>query len=454
MKKLIPILVLLFSLSLSGCGAGGKTGDGNGNNNTSVVTGCEKDSPGAAQNSAQAVSEVAKCIYDTLDAKQDIKPYISDILSAFEVPTLGENDVTTADARYSNGLPLFFTTQLGQMYDAYSNGSYVSVDSFVDALNENGATIKGTQVPLPKEYFSFIMNSIYNNKVQFESGEVLPAFVIALGQERAKRSPPQNPDPVWGDDLLDPLQFTLLLYSVMFSGSETLQTKPVPRQTHVILQKGGGNFVSNRIRGGVTGKIGEFVEMPLGATDSAQVSVCASLLLWGHRMKVDTDPKLLYYEGAGSPNMTTVSATLTFDDDYYNNYYKIDRWMIETLTGCKLPRKGPVAGKPVEWSVSESLEEHGMYDIQSSQTDINGEAVASWRTMKDNAPKDCRTFQNQKDAVGVAIVRALNLVPGWSTLERIVGTLRDTGGTGESRIEVIYYDYTQSEDKQCNPHPL
>jgi hypothetical protein len=134
-----------------------------------------------------------------------------------------------------------------------------------------------------------------------------------------------------------------------------------------------------------------------------------------------------------------VEVSLTFQDDYWNNYFTIDRWMIETLTNCKLPRRGPVADKPLEWSVSDGLIGHGDFDMPRSQTDHYGDALASWKTVPETTPESQRTFYNQRDAVGAIIVRAGGLVPDWSTLERIVGLLKDTGNTGDAPLTVIYY---------------
>jgi hypothetical protein len=295
---------------------------------------------------------------------------------------------------------------------------------------------------------------------QYEPGEVLPAFVLALGQERASRFPTENADPIWGDGLLDPLQLTLLLYAVSYSAADT-QTYQAPLTAGAMDRginisfigesiqaplpvgpaKGGPivDWVKDQIQGEVEGAVQDSIGVPLDKAEAAQVSVCASLLLYGHKIKVTTNPKLIYHKDGTHAWSTRVDAVLTFQDDYHDNYLPINRWMLENLGNCDLPRQGPVEGKPLEWSVSDGLAGHGNYNIVPAATGDGGTASANWQTIPETTPVDQRTFANQRDAVGAAIVRAGSLVPGWSGLERIVGALKDTGNTGDSPITVIYY---------------
>jgi len=403
--------------------------------------------PTAAQNSAQALEEIAVGIYDALAAGQDLKPYIDGVMTAFGVPPLGEADVAEVDARFSQGLPLMFIPQVAEMADAFNDGGYISLDSFIASANEQGAKQKGTTDPLTRDYLSGKF-AAYAGKTQYASGEVLPAFVLALGKERAKRFPPAIPDPLWGDALLDPVQLTLMLYAVSYSSAA-----PLPAQAPLVsaaAYRSGEllaapfnpkEWVKDQIRDQVTGVVQDVIEVPLSTEDAAQVSVCASLLLYGHKVTVTATPGLIWHHQTDGtkPWSTVVSALLTFQDDYWDNYLPIDRWMLDTLGNCTLPRRGPVEGKPIEWSVSSGLTAHGNYNITPAATDVDGKGVANWQAVLETTPLSRRTFDNQRDAVGAAIVRAGSLVPGWSTLERIVGLLKDTGNTGDSPITVIYY---------------
>src|SRR6185503_17419127 len=124
------------------------------------------------------------------------------------------------------------------------------------------------------------------------------------------------------------------------------------------------------------------------------------LILYGHKVTVTNTPDLLWH-APKAPNITTVEMTLTFEDDYYDNWARaVLGGAVTDLTGCKFPRKGPIEGKSVEWSVSDALEEHGSYDVTGTTTNDLGKATASWRTITDNTPPACQTFEHQRDAVG------------------------------------------------------
>jgi hypothetical protein len=242
---------------------------------------------------------------------------------------------------------------------------------------------------------------------------------------------------------------TLLLYSVSYSGAGTLSA--LPQEVKVSFHAGAvqpsgarrsdpiEDWIKDQLEDQVTGEIQDAIEVPLDKKEAAQVSVCASLLLYGHKLKVTNTPKLIYHRDGEKPWTTKVDVLLTFEDDYWGNYFQIDRWVLENLANCKLPHRGPVEDKPLEWSISSGLRGHGNFDIIPSKTDGVGEAAASWKTVPETTPKSQRTFHNQRDAVGAIIVRTSGLVPGWSGLERIVNLLKDTGNTGDAPLTVIYY---------------
>lgn len=388
----------------------------------------------ATKNSAQALQNVSKSIYDALANEQSLNPYVDGVMTAFEVPPLGEADIALVEERYSEGLPLLFLPQVAEMADAYNDGGYVSLEAFIAAANNQGAKQQGTNEPLTREYLTQKFGE-YAGKAQYEAGQVLPAFVLALGQERATRFPPENADPLWGDGLLDPLQLTLLLYSVSYSGAGRLSAQPsltaaiayqdvevsfvrdpvqAPPMAGVAQKDPIKDWIKDQIADEVTGEVQDFIEVPLDKAEAAQASVCASLLLYGHKLKVTNTPDIIYHKDGEKPWTTRVDVTLTFQDDYWGNYLQIDRWVLENLAGCDLPHRGPVAGKPLEWSVTDKLSEHGNFNITPSQTNGAGQASASWQTVPEITPKPQRTPPNQHSVGGTITVRATSLVPGWS----------------------------------------
>lgn len=457
MQRKRPLTVLFSAIMLFSLGCNSVAELPNSQSTPTVQLPSNLPEP-APINSAQALENVATVIYDALANGQRLDPYIDGVMTAFGVPPLGEADIALVEERYSQGLPLLFLPQVAEMADAYNDGGYISLDAFIAAANDQGAKQQGTNEPLTREYLTQKFGD-YAGKAQYEAGQVLPAFVLALGRERATRFPPKNPDPLWGDGLLDPLQLTLLLYSVSYSGAGRLSAQPslaaenayqdvavsfandpVQPASQAGLQADPiKDWIKDQIADQVTGEVQDFVEVPLGEVEASQVSICASLLLYGHKLEVKNTPNLIYHKDGEKSWTTQVDITLTFQDDYWGNYLQIDRWVLENLAGCDLPHKGPVEGKPLEWSVSDGLNGHGNFNVIPSQTNGVGQASASWQTVPETTPKSQRGFHNQRDAVGAIIVRAGSLVPGWSGLERIVGLLKDTGNTGDAPLTVIYY---------------
>ncbi len=334
--------------------------------------------------------------------------------------------------------------QLAEIADAFNDGGSITLDSFIAAANARGARQRDTHKPLTRDYLSrkFAANT---SKTQYQAGQVILALILALSQERAKRMAPKNVDPLWGDGLLDPLQVTLLLYGVSYAGSSprpvpmALNSSAVhlniacplvddPLAEHRLPSAVGGevvlDFVKDQIEDKVTDGVGEVVEIPLTKKQAAQVSVCASLLLYGHKMTVTAKPNLLYHKDGVKPSVTRIDALLEFQDDYWNNYLSIDRWMLETSLTVSC-----LGGAWCQTSRSNGR----------CRTVCGSTTILIWLPRRRMTPESLRTFQNQRDAVCAIIVRASDLVAGWGTLERNMEFAKDTGNAGDAPLTVIYY---------------
>jgi hypothetical protein len=203
------------------------------------------------------------------------------------------------------------------------------------------------------------------------------------------------------------------------------------------------NKIKDKIEGDLTSAVQQIVEVPLDKKDAAKVSVCGSLILYGHKISITNTPDLLWHAPM-TPNLTEVEMTLTFEDDYHNNWARAVLGSVVTdLTGCKFPRQGPIYDKPVKWDVSSGLRGHGSYDIMGTVTNDEGKAVASWRTVEDDYPEACHVFEKQRDAVGATEAMVSGLLAGWSTVETIVTFLNpNTGTQGNAPLTVLYYEVT------------
>jgi hypothetical protein len=410
------------------------------------------------------VASVAKMIYDAVQAGEDVAPHIEAVLSAFGVPTLETDDEDGASARIKAGLPFVTSRVAEEMAAAYTQGRLINAQGFTEGLAEQGVTLPYpydiSGIELDQEFLGGMIYTYANAgaatpDVPMEEGYVLPALIWELGQERARRLNLEEADFFWGDARLDPLQFTLLSFTI-FAKPASPNSSPFAssRLTKTLLQNPGADFIKEQIKskikdkieGDLTSAVQGIVEVPLDKKDAAKVSVCGSLILYGHKVSITNTPDLLWH-APNKPDITTVEMTLTFEDDYHDNWARaVLGSAVTDLTGCKFPRKGPIYEKSVKWGVSSGLEGHGSYDVTGTTTNDEGKAVASWRTVTDHYPEACHVFENQRDAVGATEAVVSGLLSGWSTVETIVTFLNpNTGTQGNAPLTVLYYEVTTDD---------
>jgi hypothetical protein len=392
--------------------------------------------------SASELRELAAAIYDAVETDGDVASYVEGVFLALDVKVFTE-PTAELDDRLAQGHPVLFEPQMHEIADAFLDGGYVPLDSLLAAAAERGVAGPGG-TPLDRAAFDVGFAALAG-KQEFTRTEALPAFVLTLAAERAARY--GGDDPLWGDGQLDPLQTTLLMYAFSYGDparvSSPLVGAPGPRYSLPRGAKTIIDFTRDRLQGQLEGKVVSWIEIPTDADDDAAKAIlCASLQLYGHKMKVTAAPDLVYHQqadGPATPFATTITAVLTFEDDWWDNRLPIDQWLFNKLPECKLQRRGTVPDKPLEWSVSDGLAGHGTYNFAASVTNDDGTGLGYWSTVVETTPIRRRVFANQRDAVGSLIVRAGSLVPGWSTVERAVGFLKDTGNHGQAPLTVIFY---------------
>jgi hypothetical protein len=453
------VVCLLLGLAL-GCGSTKDPGGAGGSGGSSAAGG-SGGGPSGGKGTFAAVNGIAKMIYDAVAAGEDVTPHIEGVFEALGVPVLASDDASGAQARIAAGLPVMTESLAARMSEAYQDGVLVDAKGVFEGLVEQGVKLGYPYNlggdPLSADLFGALM---YSSTVvgdadpdqQVLPGYVLPALVRALGQERVRRTSGTDTDPAWGDGRLDPLQFTLVTYSILTKGGTTgSKSGSGLRASHGLDAAG---FIKDKIKDQIedqfTGQLQDALEVPLDKTDAAKISLCGSLILYGHKVSMKNTPDLLWH-APKTPNVTQVELTLTFEDDFYDNWARaVLGSAVTDLTGCKFPRKGPIGGKPVEWDVSAALHPHGAYDLMSSMTNDDGKALASWRTVKDPPlPPACMVFEKQRDAVGATEGVIRGLLPGWSTLERAVTFLNpNTGSQGNAPLTVLYYEV--STDDPCH----
>ena len=459
-KKLLSVCLLVGTLlgcssdKDAGADGGGAGFDGTGAGGADSVPGGDSS---AVHSSYLEVASVAKMIYDAVEADEDVAPAIEAVLKAFGVPTLANDDADGALARIDAGLPFVTSLVVERMAAAYAQGRLVDAAGFAEGLVEQGVGLAFPYSESGSDLDSTLLGTmIYALTVAGEAtpdmplgkGQVLPSLVRELGQERARRMNLGAGDPAWGDGRLDPLQFTLLSFTIFAKPASATRTRPLSAGLRAPKLRPLGfeaiaNLLKDNAEDGLTSAVQDIVQVPLDKKDAAKVSVCGSLILYGHKVTIKNTPDLLWH-APQTPNVTTVEMTLTFEDDYHDKW--APAWLgglVTDLTGCVFPRKGPIEGKAVEWSVSSGLEGHGAFDLTGAVTNDLGKSLAKWQTVRDDFPVACHVFENQRDAVGATEAVVSGLLPGWSTVETIVTFLNpNTGTQGHDPLTVLYYEVT------------
>ncbi|MBX3181666.1 MAG: hypothetical protein KIT72_12625 [Polyangiaceae bacterium] len=437
--------------------------------------------PDGQGSSYAQIAEVAKMIYDAAEAGEDLAPYIQGVFEAFNVPVVASpDDAERAGERLKAG---FVTTQMiRRMAEAYRDGVLVDTEGYGEGLREQDVQVS---IPIgegPGDSLGVLIMGIFG-EYMFEpdtparSDEVLPLLVFALGQERAMRMNEDReqmeqgcamagyvcftPDSPWGDGWLDPLQFTLLNLTIFSKHVELTGSSTQAFDTRSLTDRAqprSATMIRNKLSGWVGSKVQGFVEMPLGWSDAALASVCASLVLYGHQTTLSNTPDSLW-RAPLTPNVTDVEMTLNFVDDY-ENYHKTEE-LRETIDkvnevlgpfgipffNCHIPKQGPQAGKKVRWEVASQLEGHGNYSAKESTTDEAGQAFTSWRTIEDDVVQACRIIERQREEVGWTKVTATGLVKNWSNLEWAVTALKPDPSWGAfAPLSVRYFKRVTVED--------
>ncbi|MBV9880827.1 MAG: hypothetical protein JO180_10055 [Gemmatirosa sp.] len=410
--------------------------------------------------SADTVQLIAEQLYATLDAGIDATTGVHDVL-AMLMPVLDAAQQSQVDARLGAGLPTAFDFQTELVGRAFDERARASVASFVAAAVDQGATLQGG-APLTVAALTSALQPVVG-MARYHAEDVVPALVVALGQVRAAHAG-VPPTPVWGDDQLDPLQTTLLMYALHYSGLDAA-TPPagfllapsaagMPTLSRGLVPNGGPRrglggspvgggawiaakatkFAGSALRGWVTGRIGKAVEMPLTWGQAASTSACASVLLNSYRFAVAAAPTLLGRIGLPLPTTSAITADLTFD-------FVPNAWGAFALgkAGCVLPPNGAAPNKNVQWTVGAGLQPHGALAQSSSSTDATGRAKATFATVAEVVPPELRTLAI--DATGTIDIRATGLVPGWKRLERSVGVGVLNPTDAGVRLQVRHYEW-------------
>jgi hypothetical protein len=405
---------------------------------------------GALTVPAAEVRAVASGLYDQIQQQQAVDPAeVSLLFSVFGISTVGSSNDTAFEAAIAAEQPFMLDFQVQAIANKLSQSWFVSWDSFIAQMAGLGAVDNSGQ-PLSRSYLSAQLAPLLTNDT-YQYSELLPALVLALGQERASRSGGAT-DAVLGDDLLDPIQFNLMFYGCAMLPLEPgpgLLPKPSPTTTHrpkdspgPTLSGWAGKFGPGLVRGAATGWIGDEIGFPLGYKDSPQAVVCASMALYSYDVQVTPDPARIWQRSnpAGGPYQSQIIATVNF------NFPENVAWPAQIalwVSGCDFPQNGAQNNVPVEWELTLELPQHGSLVQSDTVTWNGGQAKATYQAIDEPVPPALQAMTSPSAAIGYVYMRVLNVLPKWPQLETIVRLGNPSAAAGESLLTVYYYKWPQ-----------
>ncbi len=397
--------------------------------------------------SASLVNEVAADFYTNVAEGSELATEINDILGALirVAPVEQEGKIRGA---LEEGEPIALDAQVQILARAFDQGMMLDLNSFFAAAAKAGATVEGTGEPLTRAYLTQELMPLLDQDT-FTTEDILPAVVLALGRERARRSEAGITDPVWGDEWLDPLQATLLFYAIHFSGHDSPAASAyMAPPAHSTRQPSGSDaaadekklpdFLNPKEKGRdlVTGWIANLIDFPLGPDESAKQVLCASVILYSYKMDVSSSELDLYHrqhDNSALPYYTRLDASLEFD--FETNFVGED---LLKLTCGELPESGPAAGTQVTWTIDEDLEAHGDLTPWGETADPDGRAIAKYQTIDEIVPQP---FRVDLDVVaGLVSAEATGLLADWGGLEAVWRKVRaNRPGEDAVALSVSFY---------------
>lgn len=455
MTRILVLSLVLLTSILASCNGGGSGGGGSGGGSGSLDT--RPSSTGLV--TAVDTRAAAKAIYDQVDSGNGFtQGDISTIFATFAIPTVASTNGTQFQANLDAGTPELLDFQAAAIAKEMSGPTLVSISDFVDMLNAKGAHQAGSSTPLTKDYLDKQFAPFVAQQ-SFQGDALIPAFVLALGRERAARSQAGVTDVVWGDGYLDPLQLNLLLYNMayapnvpsevsllMASGSILSDLKDLSSDLLPTLGPKLEKFAKDYPEKFITGKIKKMLEFPIGKVESAQVSLCASVVLYSYQLSLTTNPKNIYEQGvlANNPYQSDINANLSFHFKQDTN--SLPKQIGLFLAKCHIPANGPAASKPITWELTQELPDHGSLIRKDPSTDPSGDATATYEAKKTAVPVELQQVDNLKAALGNIVLKAGNLLPGQSGFVKVVrfvkaAKLTNQLGTGQADLTVGYIPF-------------
>jgi len=396
---------------------------------------------------ASDVRAVASGLYDQIQQPQPLDPAeVSLFFSVFGIATLESTNDTAYQAAVAAQAPFMFDFQVQAIANKLVQSWFVSWDSFIAQMADLGAADRSGQ-PLSRSYLTAQLAPLLT-KDPYQYSELLPALVLALGQERASRCPGGDADPVLGDDLMDPIQFNLMAYGCMMAslgpgpGLRPQPSTPIthrPKDNPIPTLTG---WAPGLARGAATAWLGEQIGFPLGYKASPQAVVCASIVLYSYDVQVTPDPDHIYQKSdpPNNPYQSQITATVNFN--FRQDIDSLPKQIALWAAGCDFPQPGAQNNVQVEWEITDELPQHGMLTQLDTLT-RDGQAQATYEAFDEPVPPVFQAMTSPKAAIGYVSLRVMNVLPKWSKLVAIVRLGNPNLAAGKTSLTVYYYKWPQ-----------
>ncbi len=375
-------------------------------------------------------------LYEALEDEQDLVPAIEDILSYFS-PIFTTTDNSQEELIFEciyEGVPFFVDYQVEKIASGYSQGMMVEAQSYFDSMNQAGFE-ESTEIGLLYSQFVWanlqllVSDPSMMPRDEFYPHEVLPALLFYLSDERVDSY--INP---WGDEHLDPLQFTLLNYALNFAAVD------MSGEVETAL------FGRRNIRRAVVGWAGRIIGVPTSYKEAAKECLIAPQFLYSYLIDLEAQPELIYKKQTEKPSPPPYESQALVQVSFYHETGPFRQRLLDELD-FELPENGPQADKPVEWTLQTpimwrrpedvDLAKHGDYSSMEIKTDEAGMARATY-TAEDEIDEKYRDYLTAD--TGHLYVRIKDLMLGrMRGVERAVVALNPEVGEDRSRLTVNYY---------------
>ena len=328
--------------------------------------------------------------------------------------------------------------EVAAIEDGLWHGVTVGLDGFLATLAKDGARLVNPGEALTADALGARIAAL-EGKRRMTRAQARLEFVAALGRERMQRLH-RTAKGVWGEARLDPFQLVVLGRAFLPGAgagahhalAAPVETSLAPRRATrrsswasacsapaALAGEVGAKAVNwkkffewveeqsaDEAKDKLADKAADVLGVPTDSKDAAFASLCASLVLYGYKLDVDADPSLVWREQKDDPSkkhVSKVSAKLEFRDDYKKIKLRgtgggeiVDMQELMSDAGCPLPNRGPVPNRALEWELSEPLQEHGEFDLESGDhTDWAGKALQTYRTKEEETPRAFRKFRRE-----------------------------------------------------------